>query len=96
MVGENDSRRDSSLRASVLIDETQGQNRLERARAWVQAMHTVALSRGLAPAISIEVLPAQVTQPIRRSGRVDLWRSVSFLRSQRGPETDDETVETSD
>lgn len=97
MVGENDSRRDSSLRASVLIDETQGQNRLERARAWVQAMHTVALSRGLAPAISIEVLPGtghSADQAVRKGGLV--WRSVSFLRSQRGPETDDETVETSD
>jgi pimeloyl-ACP methyl ester carboxylesterase len=97
MVGENDSRRDGSLRASALIDETQGQNRLERANAWVQAIRTVASCRGLAPAISIEILPGSghsVDQAIRKGGLV--WRSVSFLRSQWGPETHDESVEASD
>lgn len=42
IVGELDTRRDSSLRSSKRLDRTQGRTRLERAQRWVRAMLALA------------------------------------------------------
>jgi len=47
LVGEYDTRRDSTLRKSQKIDHLQGMNRLERGIAWINALNKLARQLGV-------------------------------------------------
>ncbi|PKP65992.1 MAG: hypothetical protein CVT86_03105 [Alphaproteobacteria bacterium HGW-Alphaproteobacteria-8] len=57
-VGANDAAPDPAMRRAPMLDKQQGQSRLERARAWVEALHAAADARRLpAPRIDLTILP---------------------------------------
>ncbi len=47
ILGSLDLERDESIRTNAKVDETQGADRIERARRWIGAMRAAARSRGL-------------------------------------------------
>ena len=80
MVGEKDTRRDVLLRRSAAIDRVQGRNRLERAKAWVQAISDCASSLGVDSPVALEVLPGcghSAREAVRKGQLVP--RTMSFL-----------------
>jgi pimeloyl-ACP methyl ester carboxylesterase len=56
-VGSTDTERDGNLRRGDGLDETQGRNRLERARRWCAQIDARARALGLTPQVSLRVLP---------------------------------------
>lgn len=56
-VGELDDQSDALTRRDPLLDALQGTHRLERARRWVQALHSAAAARGIQAAAQLHVLP---------------------------------------
>lgn len=58
VVGDRDVDRDSSLRQSGTVDRLQGQDRLERAVRWTEAMNGLARRRDLPEPIRMRVLEA--------------------------------------
>ena len=57
MVGEDDVRRDASLRTGDAVDAQQGSHRLSRALRWFEHLTVQARGRKLVPAVSFELLP---------------------------------------
>lgn len=47
LVGENDIQRDKALRKSRKIDQLQGLNRLERGKAWINALNDCSRQLGI-------------------------------------------------
>jgi pimeloyl-ACP methyl ester carboxylesterase len=56
VVGTEDTRRDSSLNREPIVDTTQGQTRLERARRWIEAMNGAAEKLGTRSASEMRIL----------------------------------------
>lgn len=56
LVGSLDTERDDALRQTALVDETQGQHRLERAQRFAAAMQRAAARRGLASRVGFALL----------------------------------------
>lgn len=56
-VGALDNTPDESTRSGEEIDRQQGSNRLERAKRWTETLRQAALARGIAPSISLAILP---------------------------------------
>jgi pimeloyl-ACP methyl ester carboxylesterase len=57
LVGERDTRLDSTLRKTSKVNGQQGASRLERGRRWVAAMHQAARDQGLAGSFEFVALP---------------------------------------
>lgn len=57
VVGDRDNVRDEALNMRPAIDRAQGENRLERARNWVEAMAAACAARNLRPSAELFVLP---------------------------------------
>ncbi|MEA2109785.1 MAG: alpha/beta hydrolase [Pseudomonadota bacterium] len=57
LVGDQDIARDSELRKSNFIDQQQGSNRMNRGKAWIQAMKSAAKTYYLNTAFDFRVLP---------------------------------------
>ncbi len=57
VVGSEDTRRDNSLNREPIVDNTQGQTRLERAYRWIEAMHGAADRIGARRQSEMKVLP---------------------------------------
>lgn len=55
-VGSEDSLQDMNLRSGPDIDRQQGNNRIERAHNWAEALRIAARSRGIEPDISFTIL----------------------------------------
>ena len=55
-VGSRDFQRDRSLRQTARVDRQQGQDRLERAVRWVEAMNRLALRHELPPPVQLRVI----------------------------------------
>lgn len=73
-VGGRDIGRGTAVNKSQSIDCKQGMTRLERAGRWSAAMNRAALGRGLAPPISLRILPGaghRFSGMIRRGGLAD-------------------------
>jgi pimeloyl-ACP methyl ester carboxylesterase len=74
-VGELDDARDPTLNPASEIDQLQGQNRIERARSWAEALRRAAAARGLVPAVSHSILPRtghSFEEGVRLGGLADL------------------------
>lgn len=56
-VGALDNQADALTRRDPHLDALQGSHRLERAQRWVQALHSVAASRGMQASARLHVLP---------------------------------------
>jgi len=56
-VGERDTKRSRSLNTSPQLDKTQGENRLQRAKNWANAMQQAASDRGINASMQLEILP---------------------------------------
>lgn len=57
IVGDGDNQRDASLNQAARIDQGQGLTRIERGRAWVDALGAAAARAGLPPRAGFELLP---------------------------------------
>ena len=57
LVGRKDTQRDGALRRGRRLDRQQGRHRLERARAFVTAVNSTAMTLGLAAPARLKVLP---------------------------------------
>ena len=57
LVGERDVRRDPGLRRELAVDLRQGRTRVDRATRWVQAARDIADARGIAPNVTLRLLP---------------------------------------
>lgn len=62
-VGDRDVEHDEGLRRSEALDREQGSNRVERARAWVDAMVRTAQRADFPPAVRLEILPGADHSP---------------------------------
>jgi pimeloyl-ACP methyl ester carboxylesterase len=56
VVGTEDTRRDGSLNREPIVDATQGETRLERARRWVEAMSVAADASGTRNRVEMRTL----------------------------------------
>lgn len=56
-VGALDNIPDENTRSGEKIDRQQGSSRLERAKRWTETLRQAALARGIAPSISLAILP---------------------------------------
>ncbi|MBN0986576.1 alpha/beta fold hydrolase [Amphritea pacifica] len=57
-VGDQDNLRDSSLRTSVNLDQQQGENRIQRAIRWVEAIRLLQLKKSYRP-VELKMLAGQ-------------------------------------
>jgi len=57
LVGDHDVERDDSLRSNRRLDSEQGDNRLTRATAWVEAVNRAARKAPGAPACELVIMP---------------------------------------
>jgi len=57
LVGERDDRRDLSLNTTRAIDLQQGRDRVERARRWTGAMHSLARRTGIDARLDLALMP---------------------------------------
>ncbi len=90
-VGDGDHSRDEALKANRGLDRSQGQNRIERARAWVTAMREVAARLRIPADYRFHCLPDTAhsfPEAMRRGGLGE--RLMRFLdevdQDARGPE----------
>ena len=84
LVGAADHQRDSALNQSTGLELQQGVNRLERGRAWVEAMRSEARARNLDTAYEFETLPdcGHSFEECVASGQL-AWRAFQFLFGRR-------------
>ena len=57
IVGDGDDQRDAALNQAARIDRGQGLTRIDRGRAWVDALRAAAARAGLPPRAGFELLP---------------------------------------
>ncbi|MFN3727879.1 MAG: hypothetical protein ACK4SZ_16430 [Allosphingosinicella sp.] len=84
LVGDRDVARDEALRTGRRLDQLQGRNRLERARAWSAAMDKAAETRGIATRTTLSLLAGgshSFTQAAERLGLPELaFRNFGILQ----------------
>ena len=87
VVGNDDRKRDESLRRSHALDHQQGRNRVERAERWVRAMQRAAKKRDMTPRVELALLEGS-GHSFEEGMNVGLGEVVAdYLTRWRRPET---------
>lgn len=90
VVGSRDTLRDDSLRQSARLDKSQGRNRIERGRRWVNLMNKEAATRNLPQVFEFETLAGANHSFTKCINECGLGETVgTFLFGAQGPQDQD-------